>query len=185
MLKVADVCKRYDSKELVLVKFYGHRQKSPYKVDKSCLSNWYPSVFTVNDVTYSCMEQYIMAQKAIMFMGSDVDHNKSVYAKIMVETDPGEMKKLGRAVYGFEKGIWDALIDELMLVDICAKFTQNVALMDFLMGFNAQAVFVEASPYDDIWGIKLDAKDTRSDNPYEWCDENRLGFLITEARRIL
>lgn len=36
------------------------------------LSNWYPSRFIVNDITFSSMEQFMMYQKAICFEDNDI-----------------------------------------------------------------------------------------------------------------
>ncbi len=35
------------------------------------LSNWYRSAFTVDEITFSSMEQYMMFKKAILFSGSE------------------------------------------------------------------------------------------------------------------
>lgn len=182
MLTLTDVVERYFKGELVLFKFYGHQPEVPGVIDRSCLSNWYMCDFTVDRVKYNCMEQYMMAQKALMFEESNPEHNRAVYTKIMASSDPAVIKKLGRDVFGFERSVWAAKIPAHMLVGLEAKFTQNPDLKAFLLGCPKDCVFVEASPYDDIWGIKLDASNPKSDNPAFWQGENRLGFLLTAVR---
>lgn len=50
-------------------------------------SNWYPSEFKVNNVTYNCGEQYMMHQKAILF------NDEETARKILRSTRPREQKK--------------------------------------------------------------------------------------------
>ena len=47
--------------------FWGHTPKQKNVVDKSCLSQWFPAHFDVDDVHYRNTEQYMMAQKAKLF----------------------------------------------------------------------------------------------------------------------
>ena len=59
------------------------------------LSNWYRSAFTVDEITFSSMEQYMMFKKAILFPGSE-DSGKDF------ETGDGsEIKVSGRMVQRF------------------------------------------------------------------------------------
>jgi hypothetical protein len=66
--------------------FFWHRK--PYNIG-GCLSQWHQSYFIVDDVVYSCMEQYMMAEKARLFA------DDAVRDEIMEATDPKVMKKLG------------------------------------------------------------------------------------------
>lgn len=65
-----------------------------------------------------------------------------------------------------------------------AKFSQNPDLKEFLLG-TGDAVIVEASPYDKIWGIGLKANDERARNPETWRGENLLGFALMDVREEL
>ena len=55
-------------------------------------SQWHPSVFTINDVTFTCAEQYMMYEKAMVFEDYDV------VDKIMETSNPSEHKMFGRMV---------------------------------------------------------------------------------------
>jgi hypothetical protein len=46
--------------------FWSHRQKNTNEIDKSCLSQWYPAPFQLEDITYRTAEHYMMAQKALI-----------------------------------------------------------------------------------------------------------------------
>ena len=61
------------------------------------------------------------------------------------------------------------------------KFRQNPPLGEFLLS-TGNAVIVEASPVDRIWGIGLAADDERATNPLQWRGENLLGFALMEVR---
>ena len=68
--------------------------------DNDYLSNFFPSVFTLDNLTYSCVEQYIMAQKALLF------NDMESFEAIMLATKPYNMKKIGRKVKNFNDDIW-------------------------------------------------------------------------------
>lgn len=80
--------------------FWKHDEEKG-KITKACLSQWYPSTFIVDGVTYNCAEQYMMAEKARIF-GDEV-----IRAKILATSDPSAIKKLGRLVSNFDAEVWD------------------------------------------------------------------------------
>ena len=49
-------------------------------------------------------------------------------------------------------------------------------------GMAKDAVLVEASPYDPIWGIKMKKEDAGVNNPNNWKGTNFLGFALMAAR---
>ena len=155
--------------------YWGHRPKVDGIADKSCLSNWYPSKFTVDGVTYKTGEHYMMAQKATLF--GDVD----AFGKIVAAGSPGEAKALGRAVKNFDEEKWNANRFEIVVNAALEKFGQNEALGAFLQS-TGSLVLVEASPQDRIWGIGLAADNPKAQNPKEWDGLNLLGFALMEAR---
>lgn len=64
------------------------------------------------------------------------------------------------------------------------KFSQNKELKEFLLSTN-DAVLVEASPYDKVWGVGLKRDDIKINNPNKWQGENLLGFALMEVREKL
>ncbi len=40
----------------------------------------------------------------------------------------------------------------------------------------------KASPYDNIWGIRLAASSPEAQDPMKWRGENLLGFALMEVR---
>lgn len=64
---VNTIINKYDNEEsLDFLFFWGHHGK-PDRLTKACLSQWYPSTFEVEMVTYNSAEQYMMAEKARTF----------------------------------------------------------------------------------------------------------------------
>lgn len=138
-------------------------------------SNWYPKDFVIEGIKYNCVEQYMMAKKAILF--GDI----TVYQQIMNETDPGKCKDLGKLVRNFDSATWDGCKREIVFNANCAKFTQNPDLMEKLKA-TGDAIMAEASPGDKIWGIGMTADDPNARNPEHWNGQNLLGDILMEIR---
>ena len=80
--------------------------------------------------------------------------------------DPREIKKLGRKVRNFDSRLWDSHKFDIVVNGNYHKFSQNPEMRDFLIS-TAGKVLVEASPYDDIWGIGLEASHPDASDPLE------------------
>jgi ribA/ribD-fused uncharacterized protein len=158
--------------------FWGHRPNDPSVIGKECLSQWFPSPFVVDGITYATAEHFMMVSKARMFGDADAE------AAILRTRDPARAKELGRAVRGFDERAWREQRVSIVVAASVAKFGQNSALREFLLGTNDR-VLVEASPRDRIWGIGLAADDPRALDPYSWRGLNLLGFALMEARERL
>lgn len=135
-------------------------------------SNWEPSIFTVDDITYNCAEQYMMYKKAELF------DDKEAMQQIMKEKYPGDQKAIGRRVKNFKREVWDKASEDIMAIGLKAKFEQNPHLMKELIKVK-DTVLVEASPYDRIWGIGYS-----EENALGYVDnwgENRLGKVLNRV----
>ncbi len=157
--------------------FWGHTRRGD-AIGASCLSNWYPAPFELDGLRYATAEHWMMAGKARLF-GDD-----SALARVLSASHPGEAKKIGREVRGFDEETWVAERDAMVCRGLVAKFSQNAALGAYLRGTRSR-VLVEASPVDELWGIGLAADDERAHEPLAWRGLNRLGFLLMEARGAL
>jgi ribA/ribD-fused uncharacterized protein len=117
----------------------------------------------------------MMAQKALLFNDADA-------LEIIMGTDnPKIQKAAGRTVKGFVKEVWDQNCKVFVYRANLAKFTQNTKFMDWLLNTGSTKL-VEASPWDKIWGIGLDATDPRAQNRNTWLGTNWLGEIITQVR---
>lgn len=142
------------------------------------LSQWYPSKFSDGAHHYNCAEQYMMAQKALMF-----EDFKS-HLKIMGAKSPSDQKKFGRKVDNFDEDRWNAEARSIVYQGNQLKFTQNPSLLDALMA-TLGTTLVEASPYDTIWGIGLSESDPRAHDRSTWQGTNWLGEVLTTLRENL
>ena len=71
--------------------------------ENGCFSNWYLSDFTIGDVKYTSLEQYMMHQKALRF------HDENIAAQILATDDVAYIKELGRKVSGFDNHVWNGM----------------------------------------------------------------------------
>ncbi len=61
------------------------------------------------------------------------------------------------------------------------QFSQNPHLRRILLA-TSSTTLVEASPYDKLWGIGLDADHHDATNPSLWRGSNWLGRILCEVR---
>lgn len=155
--------------------FLGH---SGNEISKNCLSQWYPVNFEKEGVHYSSAEQFMMAAKAKLF------NDTSTYNKILAITEPSDIKALGRQVKGFDQVVWDKHCLQIVIEGNFAKFSQNPLLLSYLQS-TGDKVLVEASPYDNVWGIGLSETANNLDNPLVWRGSNLLGFSLMIVREQL
>ena len=170
--KIKEIVRKNPNTEIIY--FWGHTP-NPKKITKSCFSQWYDVYFEVDGVQYHTTEQYMMASKARLFGDEDT------WNEIMNSYSPTEYKKLGRKVKGFDAAIWDEKKLDIVVEGNKAKFGQNLDLKEFLLATD-NAILVEASPYDKIWGIGLDRETALNGCVEDWNGENLLGCALMEVR---
>ena len=157
--------------------FYGH---SKIKSNHNVFSQWYICAFveTLNDGTqleYSSTEQYMMAHKAILF------NDAECLAKILASNDPKDIKAMGRKIRNFNEKKWDKYKLNIVIKGNRLKFGQNPDLMKILLK-TGNKMIVEASPYDKIWGIGLNASDAIKTPVEQWPGQNLLGKALMAVR---
>jgi ribA/ribD-fused uncharacterized protein len=155
--------------------FWGHRPQRDGSAGPGCLSQWWPSPFSVDGVTYATAEHWMMAGKARLFGDADAER------RALAAGHPKGAKDIGRSVRGFDQGVWESERLALVTEGSVHKFGQHPDLRAFLLG-TRQRVLVEASPLDRVWGIGLAADDPRAQRPSDWRGLNLLGFALMEAR---
>ncbi|MEV7615248.1 NADAR family protein [Streptomyces sp. NPDC089799] len=155
--------------------FWGHRPRPDGSLGPSCLSQWWPSPFTVGDVEYATAEHWMMAGKARLFGDAEAER------AVLSSPTPAEAKKAGRLVRGFDDAVWERERFAIVVEGSVHKFASSPELTGYLLG-TGERVLVEASPLDRIWGIGLGADDQRALDPARWSGLNLLGFALMEAR---
>lgn len=152
-------------------------------------SQWYQGIpFSVNGRLYTTAEQYMMSEKALLF--NDLYH----YSLIMEEPSPKKCKDLGKLVSNFNSNIWDQALREIIFHGNLGKFQSDIKLMNALLN-TENAVLVEASPYDGIYGAGLAECDLLNHDgslkvlPVDWKNPkngkqatNHLGFVLMGIR---
>ncbi|MGW5764054.1 NADAR family protein [Streptomyces tendae] len=158
--------------------FWGHRPRPDGSIGPSCLSQWWPSPFTVDGVQYATAEHWMMAGKARLFADAEAER------RVLAAAHPAGAKKAGRLVRGFDEAVWERERFRIVVEGSVHKFASDPALRAFLLGTGGR-VLVEASPVDRVWGIGLAADDEAAQDPERWRGPNLLGFALMAARERL
>lgn len=146
---------------------------------KHPFSNLHPAKFKATDgLYYSCLEQYIMAEKARLF------GDQRIRNAILSSEDPYEHKRLGRKVKGFDQEIWERTRIDIVYRGAYLKFTQNPKMLLKLIETKG-TLLAEASPTDLVWGVGLSEDDPRILDQKNWTGKNLLGETLTRLRDYL
>lgn len=128
------------------------------------------------DQPLNCAEQAMMLEKALMF------GDKESHDKILKEKNPRNQKMLGRQVKGFDKKVWEEKALEIVTDIVYQKFYQNPVWRELLIMSDGYEI-VEASPYDEIWGVKIGLEDEDLYDKSKWKGTNWLGIALMNARK--
>lgn len=139
-------------------------------------SQWDSSPFIIDGVTFNCCEQWMMFSKASVFK------DKETAMQILREKSPRIQKALGRRVANFDADHWNKVARDLVYIGNMAKFQQNIGYLNELLS-SGDKIIVEASPYDNIWGIGFD-EEHALDNIENW-GTNWLGEVLMKVREDL
>lgn len=143
-------------------------------------SNFYKCNFTYLGIKFSSSEQAFMYEKALYFK------DKETAALILEAKTPKEAKKLGRQVRGFDSDEWSEVCEDIMYNVVLHKFIQNDKLQKLITREDLLGkTFVEGSPYDGIWGVKMAWNNPKIDDESNWEGENLLGKVLGRVRDYL
>lgn len=143
--------------------------------DKTPFSNWNitPGI-KYDGYEFSSSETLFMYLKAKVFRDDEM-------ATRIVPLDPREAKRCGRLVCNYIDEIWERERENAMYIALKAKLEASPEFRDALLSEEYRGkIFVEASPYDKIWGIKLSVSEAYAGK--QWNGLNLLGKLLTELR---
>lgn len=139
------------------------------------LSNWYRSEFTVDEICFTSMEQFMMYRKAKCF------HDDETAEKILQTEDVARVKELGRMVTGYDDHMWSGIRQIVVYEGLIRKFTQNQELCEALLA-TGDAILAECAVKDRIWGIGLSMKDPNRFDMAQWNGQNLLGYTLMMVR---
>lgn len=127
---------------------------------------------------FFCTEQAFMWAKAKFF--GDVGTAEKI---LKVTDDPMACKLCGREVSPYDDDAWAKVRYQYMHDVNLERFRQDLGLKAKLLDpMYDGLIFVEASPYDKIWGVKLSQDDPKILDPKNWKGQNLLGKAITQVR---
>ena len=111
----------------------------------SCFSQWSPSSLVVDDVTYSCAKQFMMAENARLFQ------DRRAGGLIMSSPDPCAPKRIGRGVSNFDCAVLDCVREDAVHSGTSAKFAQNPATKQHLLNTVTKRL-AEAESFEPVEG---------------------------------
>jgi len=156
-------------REQTIVPFYGA---------EDLLSNHNLTGFTLKKVYFNHNEKFVMYCKA-MFFG-----DTKQAALILAEHHPQKCKILGRGVKPFNEAVWISKRRRFMYLGCLQKARENSEVRAYLLS-TGNAILVEASDRDVIWGVGIAKDDPRIYDKNEWRGMNLLGEVWMDVRRTL
>ena len=162
--------------------------KYAYFYQNTPLSNWWTSVpsipydghqFTSSEALFMYLKAKGMGDDEYAQKIVDADNDTSLTEKERFSA----VKKLGRKCK-FDEALYVEKREEWMYEALLAKFNVDEEFRSVLMAEEYQGLtFVEASPWDAVWGIKSRATQTILDEGESaWKGLNLLGKLLTKLR---
>lgn len=152
------------------------------------LSNWWTSVpaipydghnFTSSEALFMYLKAKGMGDDECALKIVEADNDTSLTEKKRFAL----VKKLGKQCK-FDEVTYLEMREEWMRTALTAKFKVDMAFRDVLMAQEFYGLtFVEASPFDAVWGIKTSAtKKVLAEGEAAWKGLNLLGKLLTKLR---
>lgn len=123
------------------------------------------------------------SEHIFMYIKAKTFRDEEIAEKIKSAPDPKTAKSLGRKVRGFNEEVWKKHRDNAMKTAVQLKFDASSEFRNELLKEKYRnKTFVEASPYDCIWGIGMSMEDPNVSNEHEWQGLNLLGNILTKLR---
>ena len=144
-------------------------------------SNFYKSEIDYNGLVFHCGESLFMFLKAKYFGDEDIAREI-----LKNSNNPRFCKELGRLVRNYNDGRWSSVRYDVMLFVVMMKLRSSKTIRDHYTKLIDEGYgFVEASPYDKIWGCGLSETDLRILDKSKWRGSNLLGTVYNNVHEIL
>ena len=141
----------------------------------SVLSNFSPVKMKFAGIDFHTSEQLFMYLKAKYFEDEEMAQMIATRGQ-----DPGDAKKFGRKVKGFNNEEWEGAREDIMHIAVQRKFMNEDLLQQLLA--TEDKVLVEGSPYDKIWGVGLVYDGETILDEKNWDGLNLLGKVLMKVR---
>lgn len=173
----------------------------------SPFSNFHPAAFVYKDHQFFSSEQFMMFCKAKMFNDETVAQKilnanthplvqqflsgatsrKQIIADKELAKQWNDLHKsikgMGREVRNYNDALWSKMRFKIVGNGVKHKFAQNPELRSILMNTPNDALFVEASPFDKIWGIGLNETQAKNTPSAQWPGQNLLGLILDKVKQ--
>lgn len=144
----------------------------------SVLSNHHPSVFTVGDMTYLSMEQFLAYKKA------ETLGNKELMDKACKAKNPVQAKYILNQLKSDNEKDWDEKVENITVEGLKAKFQQNSDMYTFL--YNTSGLMLGEASKNPRWGIGLELTDENVLDHTKWsASGNLLGRALMKVREAI
>lgn len=147
---------------------------------KSFLGNWSR---TPNGIEYDG-HKFPTSEHVFMYIKAKLFGDLETAEKILNTDNPKEAKDLGRQVKGFNEQTWDARREGAMYDALMARARDDEKFRKAIVKYVAAdplIKFVEASPFDTIWGIGMSEDDPDIKDEKKWKGKNLLGKTMTRV----
>ena len=167
IIDVKATCERTDTEKVLFLDSH-----SPF-------SNLHLTQFNIEGTTYNCCEQFIQGEKARIF-NDDISH-----AKIMRESNPYKIKKLGNKIKGFNHQQWRRHCKSIAYKVNLAKYTQNKTLQGILL--NSGTKLIAEGSNDPYWGIGVHLHEKSALDRRHWPNNSRgvMSEILSQIRNEL
>jgi ribA/ribD-fused uncharacterized protein len=142
----------------------------------SPFSTFHDSLFIIQDIRYHSVVQYIMKQKASLFLDEESE------IQILESKDSGQAYELGKKVTNFNKGTWrNMYFGNHLKFAFQQKFDQNNDSRNHLFSTVGTTIVLSCQS-DNYFGIGLSRNEKEVTNRNKWNGKNILGELLTDVR---
>ncbi|MCF2435576.1 NADAR family protein [Streptomyces thinghirensis] len=155
--------------------FWGHRPLPDGRIGPSCLSQWWPSPFTVAGVEYATAEHWMMAGKARLFGDAEAER------RVLAADHPAEAKKTGRLVRGFDETVWERERFRIVVEGSVHRVRLGPDTARVLAEHGREGAG-GGEPRGPVVGHRSDRGRRGGDGPGRWRGPNLLGFALMTAQ---
>ena len=123
------------------------------------------------------------SEHVFMYIKAKTFRDDEIAEQIKNAPDPKTAKNLGRKVRGFNEKVWEQRRINAMKTAVQHKFNASPEFRNELLKEKYRnKIFVEASPYDFIWGIGMSTSNPNVNDERKWPGLNLLGNILTKLR---
>ena len=128
-------------------------------------------------------KKFPTSEHLFMWLKANLFGDKMAEDLILEAPDPKTAKYLGRKVQGFSDSAWEEHREQCMMTALHAKYLSSRKFREEIWKEEYEGKhFVEASPYDKIWGIGMKETDPEIENPENWKGLNLLGKCLDNLK---